>query len=119
MSLPSRPTRRFRPRRDRYPSSRIADDCTYEFLRITCREWPLERTTKSLGAIASGLTQHKSTSESGHGGKPARGCFPFSGGQIGEWAYAQVLCRAKDVAAFEELGFGEREYWKGLPEEVS
>jgi len=23
------------------------------------------------------------------------------------------------VAAFEELGIGEREYWKGLPEEVS
>ena len=29
-------------------------------------------------------------------------------------SYAQVLCRAKDVAAFEELGFGEQEYWKGL-----
>jgi hypothetical protein len=38
---------------------------------------------------------------------------------MGDRAYAQVLCRAKDVAAFEELGFGEREYWKGLPEGVS
>ena len=35
---------------------------------------------------------------------------------MGDRAYAQVLCRAKDVAAFEELGFGEQEYWKGLPE---
>jgi hypothetical protein len=25
---------------------------------------------------------------------------------MGDRAYAQVLCRAKDVAAFEELGFG-------------
>ena len=38
---------------------------------------------------------------------------------MGDRAYAQVLCRAKDVAAFEELGFGEQEYWKGLPEGVS
>lgn len=38
---------------------------------------------------------------------------------MGDRAYAQVLCRAKDVAAFEELGFGERVYWKGLPEGVS
>jgi hypothetical protein len=39
----------------------------------------------------------------------------------GTWeiGHAQVLCRAKDVAAFEELGFGEQEYWKGLPEGVS
>lgn len=34
-------------------------------------------------------------------------------------AYAQVVCSAKDVAAFEKLGFGEEEYWKGLPEGVS
>jgi len=38
---------------------------------------------------------------------------------MGDRAYAQVLCRAKDVAAFEELGFGEEEYWQGLPEGVS
>ena len=38
---------------------------------------------------------------------------------MGGRAHAQVLCRAKDVAAFEELGFGEQEYWKGLPEGVS
>jgi hypothetical protein len=38
---------------------------------------------------------------------------------MGDRAYAQVLCRAKDVAAFEELGFSEQEYWKGLPEGVS
>ena len=31
---------------------------------------------------------------------------------MGDRAYAQVLCRAKDVAAFEELGFGEQGYWK-------
>ena len=34
---------------------------------------------------------------------------------MGDRTYARVLCRAKDVAAFEELGFGEQEYWKGLP----
>src|ERR1022692_2279923 len=38
---------------------------------------------------------------------------------MGDRAYAQVLCRAKDVAAFEELGFGDQEYWKGLPAGVS
>ncbi len=38
---------------------------------------------------------------------------------MGDRAYAQVFCRAKDVAAFEELGFGEQEYWKRLPEGVS
>jgi len=38
---------------------------------------------------------------------------------MGDRAYAQVLCRAKDVGAFEEVGFGEQEYWKGLPEGVS
>ena len=38
---------------------------------------------------------------------------------MGDRAYAQVLCRAENVAAFEELGFGEQEYWKGLPEGVS
>ena len=38
---------------------------------------------------------------------------------MGDRAYAQVVCSAKDVAAFEELGFGEEEYWKGLPEGVS
>jgi hypothetical protein len=38
---------------------------------------------------------------------------------MGDRAYAQVLCHAKDVAAFEELGFGEQEYWKRLPEGVS
>ena len=38
---------------------------------------------------------------------------------MGDRAYAQVLCRASDVAAFEELGFGEQEYWKGLPAGVS
>jgi hypothetical protein len=37
---------------------------------------------------------------------------------MGDRAYAEVICSAKDVAAFEELGFGE-EYWKGLPEGVS
>jgi hypothetical protein len=38
---------------------------------------------------------------------------------MGDRAYAQILCRAKDVAAFEELGFGAQEYWKELPEGVS
>jgi hypothetical protein len=38
---------------------------------------------------------------------------------MGDRAHAQVLCHAKDVAAFAELGFGEQEYWKGLPEGVS
>ena len=38
---------------------------------------------------------------------------------MGDRAYAQVLCRTKDVAAFEALGFGEQGYWKGLPEGVS
>ena len=37
---------------------------------------------------------------------------------MGDRAYAQVLCSAKDVALFEELGFGEEEYWMGLPEGV-
>ena len=37
---------------------------------------------------------------------------------MGDRAYTQVLCRAKDVALFEELGFGEEEYWMGLPEGV-
>ena len=38
---------------------------------------------------------------------------------MGDRAYAQVVCSAKDVTAFEELGFGEEEYWKSLPEGVS
>jgi hypothetical protein len=38
---------------------------------------------------------------------------------MGDRAYAQVVCSAKDVAAFEELGFGEEEYWKSLPEGVA
>ena len=38
---------------------------------------------------------------------------------MGDRAYAQVVYSAKDVAVFEELGFGEEEYWKGLPEGVS
>ena len=38
---------------------------------------------------------------------------------MGDRAYAQVVCSAKDVAVFEELGFGEEECWKGLPERVS
>ena len=38
---------------------------------------------------------------------------------MGDRACAQVLCRATDVGAFEELGFGEQEYWKDLPEGVS
>jgi hypothetical protein len=38
---------------------------------------------------------------------------------MGDRAYAQVLCRAKDVAAFEGLVFGEQKYSKGLPEGVS
>jgi hypothetical protein len=29
---------------------------------------------------------------------------------MGDRAYAQVVCSAKDVAVFEELGFGEEEY---------
>ena len=37
---------------------------------------------------------------------------------MGDRAYAEVLCSAKDVALFEELGFGEEEYWMGLPEGV-
>ena len=32
---------------------------------------------------------------------------------MGDRAYAQVLCRAKDVAAFEELGFGNRSIGRG------
>ena len=38
---------------------------------------------------------------------------------MGDRAYAEVICSAKDVAAFEELGFGEEEYWKDLPRGVS
>jgi len=38
---------------------------------------------------------------------------------MGDRAYAQVVCSAKDVTAFEELGFGEEEYWKSLPEGVT
>jgi hypothetical protein len=38
---------------------------------------------------------------------------------MGDRAHAEVICSAKDVAAFEELGFGEEKYWKGLPEGVS
>ena len=38
---------------------------------------------------------------------------------MGDRVYAQVVCSAKDVTAFEELGFGEEEYWKSLPEGVS
>lgn len=38
---------------------------------------------------------------------------------MGDRAYAQVICSAKDVAVFEELGFGEEQYWSGLPEGVS
>ncbi len=38
---------------------------------------------------------------------------------MGDRAYSQVVCSAKDVTAFEELGFGEEEYWKSLPEGVS
>ena len=38
---------------------------------------------------------------------------------MGDRAYAQVVCSAKDVAVFEELGFGEEEYWKSLPEGVA
>jgi hypothetical protein len=41
------------------------------------------------------------------------------GGHMGDRVYAQVVCSAKDVTAFEELGFGEEEYWKSLPEGVS
>jgi hypothetical protein len=41
------------------------------------------------------------------------------GGHMGDRAYAQVVCSAKDVTAFEELGFGEEEYWKSLPEGVA
>ena len=38
---------------------------------------------------------------------------------MGDRAYAQVVCSAKNVAVFEELGFGEEEYWKSLPEGVA
>ena len=38
---------------------------------------------------------------------------------MGDRVYAQVVCSAKDVTAFEELGFGEEEYWKSLPEGVA
>ena len=38
---------------------------------------------------------------------------------MGDRAYAQVLCHGKDVAAFEDVGFTEPEYWKRLPEGVS
>lgn len=38
---------------------------------------------------------------------------------MGDRAYAEVICSAKDVAVFEELGFGEEKYWKGLPKGVS
>ena len=30
-----------------------------------------------------------------------------------------MICSAKDVAAFEKVGFGEEEYWKSLPEGVA
>lgn len=38
---------------------------------------------------------------------------------MGDRAYAQLICSANDVAVFEELGFGEEQYWRGLPEGVS
>jgi hypothetical protein len=38
---------------------------------------------------------------------------------MGDRAYAQVICSTKDVAAFEELGFGEEQYWRELSEGVS
>ena len=38
---------------------------------------------------------------------------------MGDRAYAEVIYSAKDAAVFEELGFGEEEYWKGLPKGVS
>jgi hypothetical protein len=38
---------------------------------------------------------------------------------MGDRAYAEVICSAKDAAVFEALGFGEEEHWKGLPEGVS
>lgn len=43
----------------------------------------------------------------------------FLGGYMGDRAYAQVICSANDVAVFEELGFGEEKYWRGLPDGVS
>jgi hypothetical protein len=38
---------------------------------------------------------------------------------MGDRAYAEVICRAEDVEVFQELGFGEQEYRKVLPEGIS
>jgi len=34
---------------------------------------------------------------------------------MGDRVYAEVICRAEDAEVFEDLGFGEQEYWKELP----
>lgn len=38
---------------------------------------------------------------------------------MGDRAYTQVICTTDHVAAFEELGFIEQEYWMELPKAVS
>lgn len=38
---------------------------------------------------------------------------------MGDRAYTEVICRAEDAEVFEDLGFGEQEYWKELPPGVS
>src|ERR1035441_7782312 len=72
-----------------------------------------------LGTIPAHTNETHRYRETGQGGESARGCFRFLGGHMGDRAYAQVLCHGKDVAAFEDVGFTEQEYWKRLPEGVS
>lgn len=38
---------------------------------------------------------------------------------MGDRTYMEVICRAEDQGVFEDLGFGEQEYWEDLPEGVS
>jgi len=38
---------------------------------------------------------------------------------MGDRTYMEVICRAEDQGVFEDLGFGEQEYWEELPEGVS
>ena len=38
---------------------------------------------------------------------------------MGDRAYAEVICRAKDVTAFEELGFGEEKYSRKIAKAIA
>ena len=43
----------------------------------------------------------------------------FLRGAMGDRVYAEVIRRAEEVRVFEDLGFGEQEYWKELTVGVS